>query len=529
MARRLILILQVAAVMLMTSPAPAVVYLNCADLGNGVVELSYDANEEAVPVRAFALDITVSSGVITAVGNFSPDYWVYPSTLIIDEWGEPVDFGTPVWPPGYWPDTLGGLGTSGMTISMGSLYPPEANAPPPTGVLLTFIISAECDVTVEENALRGGVVLEDATSATISAPVLEGALPPEPGVYGGGAGTAEDPFLIFSAEQLDSIALNPGDLYRHFKLMADIDLGAYTGTDFNTIGSRFGFAFGGVFDGNNHSISNFTYSCTDSNYVGLFGFVDGIDAQIRDLDLVDPNVNAGSSDDVGSLVGYFRRGTISRCSAQGGTVTGRNCVGGLVGRNYLGTIADCYASTNVVGDANLGGLVGRTYVEVSNCYSTGSVLQSADVTGGLVGFNHGEVASSFWDEQTSGQESGAGGTGDTAVTDVNGKTTEQMQTRGTFTSAGWDFKGESDNGTQDTWTICEGQTYPALVRRRFLGDFIGLDGVDMADFSVLALAWRCTDSDPNWYSFCDISDPNDGVIDERDLAVFADNWLVHSR
>jgi hypothetical protein len=525
----LILILHIAAVMLMASPAPAVVYLNCADLGNGVIELSYDANEEAVPVRAFALDITVSSGIITAVGNPSPYYWVYPGGIFIDEWGEFVDLGTPVCPPDYPDDTLGGLGTSGMTIEMAALYPPEGNAPPPNGVLLTFIISAECDVTVEGNELRGGVVLEDATSATISAPVFEGALPPEPGVYGGGAGTAEDPFLISSAEQLNTIAGNPGDLYRHFKLTADIDLGAYTGTDFNTIGSRFDFAFGGVFDGNNHSISNFTYTCTDANYVGLFGYIDGAAAEIKDLDLIDPNVNAASRDDVGSLVGYIRRGSISRCSAQGGTVTGRNCVGGLVGRNYLGTIADCYASTNVVGDANLGGLVGRTYVEVTNCYSTGSVSQSADVTGGLVGFNHGEIASSFWDEQTSGQESGAGGTGDTAVTDVNGRTTEQMQTRDTFTDAGWDFKGESDNGTQDTWTISEGQTYPALVRRRFIGDFIGLDGVDMADYSVLALAWRATDSDPNWNSFsvCDISDPNDGVIDEGDLSVFAGNWLAH--
>jgi len=527
MRRRLILILQIAAVILMTSPATAVVYLNCADLGNGVIELSYDASEEEVPVRYFSLDITVSSGIIAAVGNLSLDYWIYPDSIFIDEWGEAVDLGTPVCAPEHH-GTLGGLGTSGMTIAMGSLYPPEGNAPPPTGVLLTFIISAECDVAVSGNALRGGVVLEDMTSATISAPVLHGALPPEPGVYGGGSGTAEDPYLILNAEQLNTIALNPGDLYKHFKLMADIDLSGYTGTDFNIIGNHFGYAFGGIFDGNNHDISNFTYGPTDSNYVGLFGYIDGAAAEIKDLDLVDPNVNAVSRDDVGSLVGYLRRGSISRCSAQGGTVAGHNCVGGLVGRNYLGTIVDCYASTNVVGDANLGGLVGRTYVEVSNCYSTGNVSQSAQLTGGLAGFNHGTISTSFWDEQTSGQTGGTGGTGETAVTDVTGEPTSEMQKKSTFDGAGWDFKGESTNGVEDIWTICEGRSYPILVRRRFTGDFVGLDGVDMADFAFLASVWRSKQGDDDWNPSCDISEPNDGVIDERDVSVFADNWLAHA-
>jgi len=49
--------------------------------------------------------------------------------------------------------------------------------------------------------------------------------------------------------------------------------------------------------------------------------------------------------------------------------------------------------------------------------------------------------------------------------------------------------------------------------------------VDLRDFAVLASAWHSRDGDENWNRHCDISEPNDNVIDEYDLAVFADSWL----
>ena len=33
----------------------------------------------------------------------------------------------------------------------------------------------------------------------------------------------------------------------------------------------------------------------------------------------------------------------------------------------------------------------------------------------------------------------------------------------------------------------------------------------------------------NWDPNCDISEPNDNVIDERDLAVFCESWLAGIR
>ena len=181
----------------------------------------------------------------------------------------------------------------------------------------------------------------------------------------------------------------------------------------------------------------------------------------------------------GSLVGN-NRGTISNCYVEGGSVSGNGGVGGLVGGTWRGTIANCYAAGCVLGNMEVGGLVGDNrgtitdcyatgsilghwYVgglvgynfqnKIVNCYSIGSVLGDKDV-GGLMGHNEaGEVIDSFWDIDTSGQDWSDGGTG---------LPTAEMQMQVTFTDAGWDFVGESINGTEDIWRILEGQDYPRL-------------------------------------------------------------------
>jgi hypothetical protein len=81
------------------------------------------------------------------------------------------------------------------------------------------------------------------------------------------------------------------------------------------------------------------------------------------------------------------------------------------------------------------------------------------------------VAASFWDVNTSGQTTSAGG--------GTGKTTAEMKTLSTFTSAGWDFTS--------VWVLPLGQ-YPMLFLRQ-AGD-LNLDGrVDMFDFAILAQHW----------------------------------------
>jgi len=174
--------------------------------------------------------------------------------------------------------------------------------------------------------------------------------------------------------------------------------------------------------------------------------------------------------DVGGLVGQ-NHSSISNCYSTGVVSGSGYSVGGLVGLNS-GSIINCYSTGTVSGSYYVGGLVGYNYgggSSIINCYSMGTVSGSQYV-GGLVGRNSGSVGSSFWDTQTSGQITSNGGTG---------KTTAQMKTLSTFTDAGWDFLGETINGTEDTWRMCvNGLYYPKLSWQFPPGDFVCPDGPD---------------------------------------------------
>jgi len=212
------------------------------------------------------------------------------------------------------------------------------------------------------------------------------------GAYSGGSGEPNDPYLIATAEDMNEIGAEPNDWDAHFLLTADINLADYTGTQFNIIGND-STPFTGVFDGNGYTISNFTYTTTDTDNIGIFGYVDHPNAEIKDLTLTNPNVNAaGSSYYVGCLVGYLRDGTISGCGIEGGSVLGDRCTGGLVGYNE-GSITSCYATGSVTGNSNVGGLVGwNEYGTLTACYATGSVSGTGEDSsvGGLVGYNNSD-------------------------------------------------------------------------------------------------------------------------------------------
>ena len=149
-------------------------------------------------------------------------------------------------------------------------------------------------------------------------------------------------------------------------------------------------------------------------------------------------------------------GSIRRCYATG-MVSGDDRVGGLVGVLYSGSsVSDCYATVSVHGDIYVGGLVGgSSFGVITNCYAAGVVAGKSNA-GGLVGGTAqtlGEDVGSFWDVETSEQDVSVGGTG---------LPTADMQQASTFLDAGWDFVGETENGTEDIWWIDEGQGYPRL-------------------------------------------------------------------
>jgi hypothetical protein len=161
---------------------------------------------------------------------------------------------------------------------------------------------------------------------------------------------------------------------------------------------------------------------------------------------------------VGGLVGFngtwYRNdrpaGSIKQCYSTG-SISGTGWgVGGLVGAGD-GTMTQCYSTGKVSGGWAVGGLVGCNYKVVTQCYSTGKVSGGQPV-GGLIG-ELGIAVASFWDTQTSGQATSAGSTG---------KTTAEMHAAAAFLETGWDFVGETANGTEDIWSINEGKDYPRL-------------------------------------------------------------------
>ena len=155
--------------------------------------------------------------------------------------------------------------------------------------------------------------------------------------YEGGTGTAGDPYLIFTAKQMNEIGANPGDWNKHFMLIADVNMSDIAGTDYNIIET-----FTGIFDGNNCTISNFSLTSTREENTGLFGTVSG---EIKNLGLLNPNIFAQGRN-VGSLTGYLNEGSITNCYAKGAVVSGGNYVGGLIGLN-TGNVSKCGSTGSV--------------------------------------------------------------------------------------------------------------------------------------------------------------------------------------
>ncbi|MHC4695077.1 MAG: GLUG motif-containing protein, partial [Planctomycetota bacterium] len=271
------------------------------------------------------------------------------------------------------------------------------------------------------------------------------------GTYSGGDGSKENPYLISDANDMQAIGADPNDWDSHFKLTDDIDLSSFTGTSFNIIGSL-ETKFTGVFNGNRHIILNFTYNSSYSYTTGLFGYVSGPNAEIKELGLHNTNIDVGTGHYVGPLAGSLGSGSkITACYSLGGTVAGYSSVGGLVGDN-LGNITSCYSTTSTTGNSFVGGLVGYALSgRIHECYATGKVTASG-TSGGLTGGPSGADSTCFWDTQSTGQTWSAGGVG---------KTTAEMHDPNTFMSAGWDFIGAPD-GPHDIWAEPAGGGYPIL-------------------------------------------------------------------
>ena len=211
--------------------------------------------------------------------------------------------------------------------------------------------------------------------------------------------SSETTIYITTAQQLKQLAdeVNAGDSKsgKTVLLMNDIDLSVYP--NWSPIGtlnmnwSDVSRPFSGVFDGQNHTISNFTCTSATNGYAGLFGNFDGT---VQNLILRDAQITSESN--AGAVVSNNYGGRVLNCAMIGGSVKGKSIAGGVVCYNR-GTVENCYATGDVTSLSGswicyVGGVVGYNYTNgtVQSCYAAGRV-ESEKHAGGAVGGNYGTV------------------------------------------------------------------------------------------------------------------------------------------
>ncbi len=207
-----------------------------------------------------------------------------------------------------------------------------------------------------------------------------------------GNGTPEEPYQIWTPEQMNTIGTDANDWNKCFELMADVNMAGYTGTQYNIIGNST-TPFTGKFDGNNHTVHNLTYHSEITSYVGLFGNTN-LGAEIKNLGVEDVNVSGQYH--VGGLIGRNYDGIVNNCFSTG-IINGSINVGGLCGVSSFGTVDNCYSTGYVSGNEIVGGLIGvcANGSSVSNCHSISTVEGDDLDVGGLIGSNSGPVNNSY--------------------------------------------------------------------------------------------------------------------------------------
>lgn len=184
--------------------------------------------------------------------------------------------------------------------------------------------------------------------------------------------------------------------------------------------------FKGEFDGlagkKNRKIYGLYINDTTKNYVGLFGYTNGV--KISNLDLQVGAINGRNN--VGALIGYAVGGSLENVHAEL-SVVGKDSVGGLAGtfpyvdestvnavvkgHNYiggvvgvaLGTLTNCSYKGSVYGNNYVGGIAAKagdlysTYqnIVVQESSAEGYVKGDSNYIGGLVGYANGGLKKSY--------------------------------------------------------------------------------------------------------------------------------------
>ena len=197
-------------------------------------------------------------------------------------------------------------------------------------------------------------------------------------------------YTVYNADGLLNVAelVNGGKTDINITLDKNIDL---TGKGWTPIGTSFDNSYTGTFDGGGHTITGLAVT-TNDQFVGLFGYLNRagtVKNVVMEGIQITSNHMFGCT---GGVVGYSW-GTIENCSVSG-SVSGTDCVGGVVGSQKAGSIIGCCTSATVKGTHYVGGVAGEKWGTMTACYATGNVtLEIASQKnlsgGGVVGLNGG--------------------------------------------------------------------------------------------------------------------------------------------
>ena len=197
-------------------------------------------------------------------------------------------------------------------------------------------------------------------------------------------------YTVYNADGLLNVAelVNGGKTDINITLDKNIDL---TGKGWTPIGTSFDNSYKGTFDGGGHTITGLAVT-TNDQFVGLFGYLNRagtVKNVVMEGILITSNHMFGCT---GGVVGYSW-GTIENCSVSG-SVSGTDCVGGVVGSQKAGSIIGCSSSATVKGKHYVGGVAGEKWGTMTACYATGNVTleiasQKNNFGGGVVGLNGG--------------------------------------------------------------------------------------------------------------------------------------------
>ena len=197
---------------------------------------------------------------------------------------------------------------------------------------------------------------------------------------------------VEDVEQLQAIGKNANTLSGNYALRNSIDATSTEQNDFTSIGSV-NDAFKGKFDGIDYNIFGLTIKNGGEN-TGLFGYTNN--ATISNVTLVGGSITG--SNNVGAIVGNANNTTLTNV-VNSAAVSGVSNVGGIVGSADGTTVENAINTGTIEGNStnetNVGGLIGEmkdsntadNYKSqiIGNSYNLGDVSGNGHNVGGLVG------------------------------------------------------------------------------------------------------------------------------------------------